>query len=187
MFHSSSISFKGEDFDLTHLRQKIGRFSWTNKETEEEAEFSVRMRFSNHCYTEEIKGARVVREDDVVVEHMPTRVFCPIRHDKTHLLVQIMHGLIERPTTSVALTTRTTGGGKNWTVYKLYSCPDGLGNERYTVFFSVARGFDGLPDGTRGIDVYVESAYLKEQRVSVLKNVPFGRVAEMASNGEQFF
>lgn len=187
MFHPSSISFRGENFDLTHLRQDIGRFSWTSKDTKENAEFSVRMRFSNHCYSEEIKGARVIREDDVIVERMPMRVFCPMRHDKTYLLVQIMQGLIQRPTTSVALTTRTTGGGKNWTVYRLYSRPDGPGTERYTVFFSVTRGFDGLPDGARGIDVYVESAYLKEQRVSVLKHVPFGRVAEMASNGEPFF
>lgn len=187
MFHPDQISFKSQAYDLSHLRQHIGRFSWKEKKSGGNSEFSVRLRFSNHCYSEEIKGDRVILEDDKIVSENPTRVFCPVRHEETPVLVELMKGLIQKPTSSVALTRRTTGGGMNWKVYKLYTRLDGKGDGRYTVFFSVSSGFDGLPDAAKGIDLYVESAYLKDKKVPVITNVPFGRVAEMTWNGERYF
>lgn len=186
MIHPSAIEHNQVLYDLSHLTQRFCEFSWKDKQLEEHT-YSVRLRFNDHCYSEEIKDGRILLPNDTVVSSQPLRVFCPIRHRETPTLIDMMEGLITKPGSTIALTARTKGGTKNWKIFRLYPKSDEFGRERYTVFFSIRRGFDGLLDGARGVDVFVESAYLKDATVPVIKNVPFGSAVDMTWCRQRYF
>lgn len=183
MIHPEKLTHNGIDYTLSHLQKRVESFSWVGK-SQESSVYSVKLSFSNHCYSEEIKNGRTIKADDLIVSDSPSRVFCPIRYRETPILVGLMRGLIEKPTSRIALTAKTTGGSSNWKIYKLYTRLDDGGPGRYTVFFSIRRGANELIDGKRKIDVYVESAYLKEKKVPVITNMAFGLVSEMVWLGK---
>lgn len=185
MNHPDKLTYRNVEYSLSHLQKHTGSFSWIGKD-KGKSDYLVRLSFSDHCYSEEIKNGRNVKEDDLIINTLPTRVFCPIRHRESPVLVGMMKGLIEKPTSRIALTAKTTGGNSNWKIYKLYTRLDDGGPGRYTVFFSIRRRSKYLTEGARWIDVYVESAYLKDKKVPVVTNLPFGQVSEMVWLGSKF-
>lgn len=178
--HPPTIRYQNAEYHLGHLSQSFGQFDWKAK-SGLASRFSVRVRYSDHCYSREIKAPDVQAPDDVVVGENPLRVFCTARHAGSKDLTAMTSGLFAKPTTTVALTS----ANRNWHIYQLYSQPSPA--MRYCVFFRVKREFDVLPDGTRPLSLFVESAYARDNPVPVIKQVPFGRVAEMTWDGERYF
>lgn len=181
--HPESISYRGADYALAHLKQSFGKFAWTPK-NEAAVSFSMRVRYSDHCYSREIKAPDAQAVDDFVVGQTPLRVFCTDRHHYTPDLVNLINGLFAKPGTSVALTS----ANRNWHIFQLYTQPPpGGGTHRYCVFFNVKKELDALGDGTLPLDLFVESAYVRDNTVDVIKKIPFGKVAELTWKGERYF
>jgi hypothetical protein len=179
--HPRSITYRSEKYSLVHLAQSIGLFDWKSKDGRKIA-FSVRVRYSNHCYSKSLILGEQPAVDDVVVNCDPLRVFCTERHSYSTGLVMIVKGLFAKPTTTVHLTHES-----NWHIYQLYTSTDG-GHDRYCVFFRVKKSdVDKLASGAYPLDLFVESAYLRGEMVKPLKRVPFGKVAEMTMLGLEYF
>lgn len=176
------ISYRGEIFELGHLRQSFKTFAWRTRE-DTTVTFSVRVRFSDHCISREIKLPDIKADDDVTVGENPLRVFCPERHSCTSMLVGIIDGLIKKPGTSVGLTTTK----RNWHTFQIYISPEHGAQQRYCCFFTLKKPHENLRDELLPLDLYVESAYPRGERVGIIKNMPFGKVAELTWNGERYF
>ena len=177
--HPPSLVHKDTTYSLAHLAPRVGGFQWLGQDGQVR-QHSVRVRFGDHCYSREIKPPEVLGPEDVVVAQGPLRVFCPERHGYTHDLVQIVDGLLVKPTTSVALTAAE----HNCHVYRLYKSLGG--QDRYCVFFTLRRLPD-VPAGGPTLDLFVQSAYVRTNQVKVVKNDPFGRMAEKVLAGKGLF
>ncbi|WP_157961316.1 hypothetical protein [Microvirga flavescens] len=121
-----------------------------------------------------MKNGIAPENDDVTVERgPPLRVFCPMRHEKTTLLTQMIEGLFAKPASRVSLTMEN-----NWTVFHLYAEPEHQGDPRYCAFFRMRRSTVPLRGEQVPLEMFVESGYGRSTRVKVLRHAPFGRVAE---------
>jgi len=180
--HPEKIEYAGKAYTLVHLRQSIRQFKWTPKDAEE-VTFSVRLRYSNHCYSRNLDPGELQQPEHVLCPDRAVRVFCPDRHSHTERLCAMMGGLFDKPGTSVALTQH-----HNWTTYQIYAPVGRAAQVRYCAFFTVRNDTDRpIETGTHALDMYVESAYVKEDSVPTRKRVPFGKVAEMTMFGQRYF
>jgi len=166
----------GQLYSLSHLAQRSYSFDWTVDNVT--TTYTAWVRYSNHCYSESV-GIGVLTADDVVVSKNPLRTFCPIRFGETPRLVGLVADMMAKPTTRVA---RTSKG--NYSVYQLY-VKDGEQN-RYCVFFTVKPSLSQPGVGHEYfLDVHIESAYLKDQRVGTVSQSPLGKIAHLARMGAQ--
>lgn len=178
------INNGGHIFTLGHLNQFIGKFSWTPKGTNAAVTFSVRVRYSDHCYSRNlVDGELQTANHSIVNQGPPLRVFCPERYGDTPRLCQMIQGLFAKPGTSVTLTARG-----NWTIYQLYTPPGQQTHLRYCAFFRIKTSDVGpLLDGECPLDLFVESGYEKADRAMGQRRAPFGTVAAMTMSGEKYF
>ncbi len=113
------------------------------------------------------------------------RLFCPVRHAHSLLLPAIIDGLFTKPTTTVALTRE-----QNWSIYRLDMTPALEPKQKYFVFFRVRRSDFPTQVEEIPLDLYVESAYARSDRVEggvvILQRPPFGKVAERIAQGGKF-
>lgn len=163
--HPPKFTHNGEEYDFAHLDQSSRTVDWIDQESQPQI-YTVRIRYSDHCYSEEIKGNRILEDSDYPISDNPTRVFCPKRYAATFDLVFMINGLFEKVTSSVILTSKN-----NFHIYRLdKACEMG----RYSVFFRLRVG--AKPSH---LELYVESAYLKDSRVVTVQRMPFGKALEM--------
>lgn len=176
------ITHQGNEYSLAGLAQSFKRFNWKTKDGGEVV-FSIKVRYSDHCVSREIKHPEVCADGDFIFSENPVRVFCPDRYSCASMLVGIIDGLFGKPGTSVGLTD----ANRNWHTYQLYK-PLGVEEQRrYCCFFSLKRRYEALSDGSLPLDLFVESAYPRGQRVGVVKSIPFGKVAELTWNRADYY
>lgn len=161
-----SITYLGQEYDLQHLIQKDFICEWKNNSKNIIEKFSVRVNYSNHCYSEEVKKSQ---PSDVIISQNPLRVFCPIRYRESISLPSIIAGLFDKMTSRVILTH--VG---NYHIYHLYTRLDPNGERRYCIFFSLKIQHSVLPNGHIPVNLYVESAYIRDDKVSAKRSRSFG-------------
>ncbi len=165
--HPSLISHQGEEFSLEHLRRSIKLMEWKDRE-QKNLEISIQIRYSDHCYTElidsEISSGSFVSGN---------RVFLPERHRLSMGLPVLIEGLVNKPTSRVGITYE-----KNCHVYKLKVAEPLPQGHRYAVFFRLKKSRTDDPShGIRKLDLIVESAYVRSNRVQIRENTVFGKIA----------
>ncbi len=124
-------------------------------------DLTIRVSYSNHCYTEGFDPARHDEGQIIVQEHGRSRVFCPIRHSLSFRLPGIVTGL---PGQKVHQTTQQ----RNY----VYAAPLDIEGQVYEVYFMVQRA-ETVP----GVDLRmtIESAYpvgtpnLRRKRPSTIR------------------
>jgi hypothetical protein len=179
MQHLQAITHLNQPYELGHLAQHFGRFSWIS-EDRIELSFSVRVRYSTHCYSEDLKEPCPAGGCVITDESGRDRLFCPIRHAHSISLPDVIGGLFTKPGTSVKLTYERD----NWSIFRLQMTPPLAAGHKYFAFFRVKPEDptqDG--DGAYRLDLYVESAYQRAQPVAVRSSFPFGKVAERVARG----
>ncbi|MHC6156590.1 hypothetical protein ACVSQB_33040 [Bradyrhizobium elkanii] len=177
MKHPSKITHLGIDYDLNHLAQRTVSFDWTH--LNKQMKLAVRVRYSNHCYSLEHYGQKEPEGSCFVTDNSNrSRLFCPTRHGHSLCLPDLFRQISEKPTHPVALTAED-----NWSIFRLQLVPPMQAGEKYWVFFRVKLN-SVLSDGSRLIDLYVESAYPRTTDVVTFRRLPFGRlIAEIALRG----
>ena len=167
--HLDSIRHRDHVYDASHLNQVIKQFDWRDCD-KQNMSFSVRVRYSNHCYS---KTCERPSDEDFVVSQ--NRIFCPHRHSLSQVLPAVIGGIIEKPTTSIGVTYES----KNHHVYRIAPTVPLEPGERYAIFFSLkASNADDPSRAVRMLDLFVESAYPRTNRVDIDRNLPFGKLAE---------
>lgn len=174
----SAITHHKNEFCLKHLQQKIFRFSWRDK-SKQNFDFSTRLRFSDHCYSETLEGPApkgaytIIRPDD-------PRIFDERRYNLSFDARDLAYGLLQKPGTFVfEVDDIHNPQRRNWTMFSLQTREPLETGERYSVFFSLRRtkGFVS-PDGAVGLDMFIQSAYPKSRPTKTAEHLPFGRIAE---------
>jgi len=173
LWHPPKAMHLNVEYNLSHLFQHFGQFEWHDDRGEAMA-FSVRVRYSDHCYSDKlafVPGCFRVGRD---------RVFCPIRHAHSLNLPTLMGTLFNRPTTTVSFTAKE----RNWSVFWLEIRPPLDPGHKYFAFFHVERSTPPRGrDGRHHLDLVVESAYQRSGSVEVWHRFPFGKVAERTARG----
>ena len=169
--HPNSITHLGVSYQLTHLKQKIIPFTWICKD-KEKRQFSVRVRFSDHCYSE------------ALAEAPPDGAYCTVgpggrrmlnldRHAMSQFLPGLMVGILMKPGTALAQTAH-----KNWSTY-FVSLPTPMKpGEKYYVFLSLRPNVSPTGVSSGWLDMFVESAYPRSDAVKTFARKPFGRIVE---------
>jgi hypothetical protein len=177
--HPESLVHFGTDYALKHLVPSYHSFGWTAEDGSHMA-FEARVRYSNHCFSEEIGQGVPQTGACALADGNKIRVFCPVRHGHSMTLPEIMTGLFAKVTTPVCLTHEN-----NWTVFRLQMTPALDKGEKYFVFFKVRQANPGVltPGQPHRLDIYVQSAYGRAAPVETFRRYPFGRVAERVALG----
>jgi len=174
-----NFTYKNKLIELDHLQQKSADFVWTGDDGLS-ITYRIWLRYSCHPYSRELHKDEAVDDEAYVVEKNPTvRIFCPERYDQTKRLVEMMSGLLAKPTSRVSLTHEN-----NWTTFQLYLPPEGKRQHRYCAFFRVKNSLHQPSDlALHFLDMHVESGYIRENIVSTVRACTFGNVAHMTKNG----
>jgi hypothetical protein len=169
--HPKTVSHLGTDYDLTHLGQKVAPLHWRCRDGLVR-EFSIRIRFADHCYSEVLKSAPPVGAHCILRPRDP-RIFHPRRHAMSCHLPALIDNFLLTPGSPIAQTAQ-----HNWSAFVI-SLPVPLAaGEKYFIFMTL-RPARSATDPTRGrIDLFIESAYPKTTPVKVFERKPFGRVIE---------
>lgn len=167
----------GVDYDVSHLRQVISPVAWTGQDGTS-LKFSVRLRYANHAYSEELKRTALAGEAVFQDQNNIQRIFCPTRHAHSISLPTMMQGLFTKPTTTVLRTSRE----KNWTFFCLKMTPSLAPGSRYYVFMRLRSQLSEQP-GVHWLDLWVESAYSRIEKVPTDRAWPFGRLLERVALG----
>lgn len=167
MHHPAYINHLNKEYELNHLRQINKSFSWNNSDGDN-LNFSVLIRYSNHCYTEILDDCPTT-DDPIFTELNKQRIFDIERYTHSIHLPQIIEDLINKPTSKIALTYEN-----NCYVYKM-DMPDGLNKgEKYCIFFHLKLIEMGNPIRLK---MYIESAYTRSSKVAVKQILSFGNFA----------
>jgi hypothetical protein len=141
------------EFDLQHLQQRYQNLQWKCQD-KRTINFKVRIRFSDHCISEEIfdtpqKGAMYF------TQYGKTRIFNPDRYQWSLQLPTIIDSLFAKPTESLRLTTE-----RNWFIVQLSMQHPLRNGERYYCFLRF-RNLAKISDNPlkHYIHLQVESAY----------------------------
>jgi hypothetical protein len=168
-----SISHIGVDYELGHLQQVLRTFSWVCEDGVKR-DFSVRVRYTNHCISVTSLSPAAAGEH-VFDAGENFRVFDIDRHQWSLELPEIIYGLFKKPTTTIQLTPEFNGY-----IFKLYM-KHALGDgERYYCFVRLKRSHE-FQDGQSPVklDLFVESAYpRKTEPFRINERHMFGRLAE---------
>lgn len=169
--HRRTVSHHGIDYDLGHLGQRLAALHWRCRDSLVR-EFSIRIRFADHCYTEKLVGPPPVGAHCILRPRDP-RIFHPRRHAMSCHLPALMDHFLHKPGSSIAQTER-----HNWSTF-VTALPVPLSaGEKYFIFMTI-RPAPPAADPTGGrIDLFIESAYPRTTRVKVFEQKPFGRVVE---------
>ncbi|MBL4603306.1 MAG: hypothetical protein JKY84_11210 [Emcibacteraceae bacterium] len=152
------------------------KFLWIG-EDKVEREYNCYIRYSNHCYTEEIKNGRVELVDDVIfIKNKVRRVFCPVRYENTQEINKILSNIFDKPNIKIGVTSKN-----NCHVFKLYH--NIKNKDKLCVFFSIKnRGLADITTRIHDLKVTVESAYVRSNKVTVKGNQMLGRIADRVIN-----
>ncbi len=161
--HQPFVIHHESHFDLRHLTDAWHSFSWRLK-TQEVVQFTLEVRYSNHCYTD----AKLPNDPGcaIILDKSIKRIFCPSRHARSLSLPSLFSNLAARPTTSVGILRR------NYSVFEVQQ--DGL---LYYAFFKL-RGLRASNSDNAHLNLFVESAYERPDKVISRRKVPFGMLAE---------
>lgn len=161
-FHECQI-FEGERYTCDHLSAfRMNIYSDRIKKN-----LTIYVRFSNHCYTQEIpKGSR-------------NRVFCPIRWKCSENLPELVRAFSENPSIKVFQTAER----RNWVYSLKIETPEG----NYHIFFEVRKSTrEKRPLGD--IQLYVESAYPEDPDLgppNVIGRMAFAVLCSKIYKGEK--
>jgi len=159
-----AITFEGEAVDLTHLDE----FTMTVVTQGRPAGAAVRVRFSNHCYSERFD--EVLHADrPVVMDHKNKRAFCPIRHAMSKQLPDLVRGL---PESHVYMTPEAN--------YVKIALAQGV---EYRVYFNLRRAGGGID-----LNLFVESAYAPDDdalAAAKMQRVRFKVLVDMVLAGKK--
>ena len=169
--HPKTVSHQGSDYDLTHLGQKLAPLHWHCRDSLVR-EFSIRIRFADHCYTETLNGAPPAGGSLCITVQRPTDISSQTACDVLSFACADDDFLLN-PGSPIAQTAQ-----HNWSTF-VTSLPVPLAaGEKYFIFLTL-RPMPPAADPTRGrIDLFIESAYPKTTPVKVFERRPFGRVIE---------
>jgi hypothetical protein len=171
------INHSGIHYDLGHLHQVFRTFSWVCEDGVKR-DFSVRVRFTNHCISVANSSPAVVGEHVFDVGEN-CRVFDIDRYQWSLELPEIIHGLFQKPTTTIQLTPEFNGY-----IFRLYMKHALADGERYYCFVRLKRSheFQGGQSPVK-LDLFVESAYPREiEPFRINERHMFGRLAERLAN-----
>lgn len=177
--HPASINHLGVTYSLIHLRQEFRTFSWTC-EDKAVRKFSVRVRYTNHCYSDD-PPTPIPPGAHMVPDKQKARMFCPHRHAHSQSLPAIIDGLFVKPVTTLCRTTQE----RNWSMYRLQMTPQMANGSKYYVFLQMLCKFPEI-DGVHFLDLWVQSAYERHDPVFTDRRFTFGRVAERVALGIEF-
>jgi hypothetical protein len=165
------IKHCGQDFDVGHLNQHVETCVWTGAEGEFTC--AVKIRYSDHCYSFEDDGSAQPDNSHFFDDRNgQPRVFCPTRHIHSCELPAIMRAMCAKPTQQIALTPE-----KNWTIFRL-TMPSPLEEgEKFWIFFRL-KLVSGMPRTPTEVDLFVESAYPRQDRPIIGQRSMFGRALE---------
>ncbi len=177
MQHPDKIIHMGTEYSLTHLKEFVDFFDWKLSDGRH-VTFRMAVRFADHCYTDE--RLPLVDGCYTVPGKRKPRVFCTDRHVRSFQVPAIVRGLFSKPAQTISMTMEN-----NWATFCLQMKPAIPRGKRYYVFFRVQflggdPNIDPLP-----MDLYIESAYVKDVQVRFRRLAPFGRIVEEAVFGKQ--
>lgn len=165
-----AIRHLGVEYTVHHLAPHQASFEWTD--ANETHRLSVRVRYSPHCYSEGTERDTPAGSF-FFSDAGGARVFSPSRHAHSLLVPGLIGKLIARPTSRVGLTYE-----KNWSLYALKMTPPLGPGELFYTFFRLRRAEPAeLEDGVKRIELYVESAYSRLNRVPLRESRTFGSAA----------
>jgi hypothetical protein len=169
----TSINHCGNEFDLTHLQQSFGTFSWLCLDGGER-NFSVRIRYSDHCISEAVVGSYPAGSH-VFQAGVPHRIFDVDRYTWSLELPAIIDDLLSRPTTSIQLTPENNGY-----IFRLAMSHPLQANEKYYCFIRLKRSAVPVTNQVDcNLDLFVESAYPRLiPPIKAKERQMFGRLAE---------
>lgn len=169
----SIIKHIGKDYDLMHLAQRFFKFDWKCADGQN-CEFSVRVRYSDHCISDGIKVAPP--QGSCLFGNPPKqRVFDLDRHTWSLELPTIIENLIAKPTTALQLTPEGNGY-----IFRLTMAHSLQAGEKYYCFIRVKRSqTNNASAKERQIDLYVESAYSRQYEPDRTgQRIMLGKLAE---------
>jgi len=136
-----SITFGGAEVSIDHLAPMQMGCSCPNIGRT----LTIKVAFSHHCYTEGFDADKHERKQIIVRDGSGPRVFCPIRHDLSFRLPQIVRSI---PNNRVYQTAQQ----RNY----VYAIPLDIKGQIYEVFFMLQNA-----ERVAGIDLRmtIESAY----------------------------
>src|SRR5258708_4483104 len=105
----------------------ITAFGW--RHLNKQMQLSVRIRFSNHCYSLEHYGDEEPEGSHFIVNSGQRRLFCPIRHEHSLCLPNLFREMCEKPTHTVALTAED-----NWSIFRAQIPSPMFAGEKYWIF-----------------------------------------------------
>lgn len=158
------IIFEGALIDLGHLATFILEM-WTQGRPHG---VKVRIRFSNHCYSERYDETQHA-DRPVVMDHKVKRAFCPVRYAHSRTLPELVRGL---PESHVFLTPEAN--------YVRIALSPGA---EYRMYFNIRRSGGGAFD----LDLYVESAYVADAKAlptSKMQKVRFTVLVDRVMSGK---
>lgn len=160
-----------QEFDIGHLDQHIETCTWVG--TKGKFSCLVKIRYSDHCYSEEDDGSPKPEGAYCFLDRNgKPRVFVPIRHTHSCELPGILRAMCADPRQTIALTPE-----RNWTIYRL-TMPSPLEKgEIFWIFFRL-KLIDGTARKPTEADLFVESAYPRKIRPSTGRRSLFGRALE---------
>ena len=169
-----AIRHLGVEYRVNHLAPQQAAFTWTD--AGETHRLSVHIRYSAHCYSEGLVD-EAPSGSFVFSDAGGLRVFSPPRHALSLLVPGLIGNLIAKPTSRVGLTYE-----KNWSVYALTMTPTLAPGDLFYTFFRLRRSEPAeLGNGVKRLELYVESAYSRRNRVPLREIRTFGSAA-MASH-----
>ncbi len=175
--HPKTVFHLGTTYDLTHLGQKVAPLHWRCRDSLVR-EFSIRVRFADHCYTETLVGAPPAGAHTMLWPGDP-RIFDPGRHAMSRHLPALIDAFFLKPSSTIAQTER-----HNWSTFVMSLPVPMRAGEKYFIFMNL-KPIQAKDDPTPGrIDLFVESAYPRTTPIVVFQRKPFGRVVEELLQGK---
>ena len=169
--YRSPILHEGENYCIDHLDETFRQLTW--REGEVNYTFSVRVRFSDHCYSTS-DGIETAGPNSFICDkRSPPRVFCPTRYSCSKALPSIIQELFNKPTTTLRITPE-----RNGLVFRL-KLDEGLEEtEKYYCFMRLKKSQYFAPkDTNQKLDLFIESAYPRTTSPASHKRTMFGRLA----------
>ena len=168
LHHQPEIIHHGKRYSLHHLTDASHAFSWQAK-SGETCNFVLEIRYSNHCYSD--AKLPLTLGCATVPDRGTQRVFCPSRYAQSFKLPIMFSNLANRPTTRVGVLRQ------NFNVFEIQT--DGM---LYYAFFSL-RPFKDESANRGRLNLFVESAYERPDKVPSRRKIPFGMLAESVASG----
>lgn len=169
------INFEGTDYDLSHFQPWSIEIIIPEKDHHPELALKIEFRFSNHCYTEELKDHEPDSTPSLTDQYGNRRRFCPVRYKHSLKLRDILQDI----NTYKCLFT----GRSNWLIIEVENEKGEWLNYHVYLLIKPHRSNGGL-------FIRVVSAYIKDKgnnqpkRKSRHNRISFCILARKMINGE---